>query len=270
VAIPDMRAYQQIPLGGKTGPYDCTAWSAAILVDAHTRGAIKLRGQDIRKATDEPVPSSGSPGLNLPQVDAAVLELSGNKVDLDTRVSGSEILTREQARARAADGRWFGIQLIRGVLIDRGVISGGFRGPHCITGHMRMSDKVAILGDPLVPKYLPSAWDALFDAAEAFADGRLLTQWTRDITPDYRVRIVPSLDGATVKAFYRYRVDASGRITSRALDHTSGIVRRCSPPRYRSAAQGKPAIWSRQLVTITEGRRSGWIVDAQFAKEIST
>ncbi len=84
--LPHVLDYQQLPLGGPTGKYDCTAWMAAWLTDAHTSGATKITGRQVRLASNEPVPDPDSPGLNLGQVDTATRKLTGGKVDLDTRI----------------------------------------------------------------------------------------------------------------------------------------------------------------------------------------
>ena len=58
----------QIQAGGPTGPFDCTAWSAAFAIDRATLGGVKVTGRQVRLASSEPIPSPSSPGLNLQQV----------------------------------------------------------------------------------------------------------------------------------------------------------------------------------------------------------
>lgn len=53
------------------GWYDCTAFAAAIGVDAVSAGAIRTSGGEVRRLTDEPTLEPKDPGLNLAQVRAA-------------------------------------------------------------------------------------------------------------------------------------------------------------------------------------------------------
>lgn len=270
--VPDIRHYQQIPLGGATGPYDCTFWSGAILVEAHSQGATTTTGRALRLASDEPRPDPNSPGGNLPQVDAAVLRVTHDKINLDTRVQ-TRSLTREEIRYRIVDGRWATLQVNRDILVDRGYGGGNhFRGLHALTVHHRPQDQIPIIGDPLVPYYIASSWDAVFDAAQAMPlGGRIYSQFARDLTPDYVVKIIPT-PPATRKSFFRYKINASGHISSRELYSTPGIGKthwlRSTAPVYASAAPGKPRGWSRYLVRILEGERSGWLVDAVYSREV--
>lgn len=264
---PDIASYQQLRYGGATGPFDCTAWSAAILVDAHTLGALKTSGRAVRLNTDEPVPDPSSPGLNLPQVDAAVLKITtarGKTVDLDTYV-GFRSLSRADVQFRVVDGRWATLQVMRNVLVNRGFLE-GFRGGHALTVHTLVGQPdLPVLGDPLVDHYVRASWDALFDAAEALTGGRIYSQFTRDLTPDYHARIPHG------EEFAQFVLNAAGEIT-RVIRHVSmnGAYQRCTPPRYHSSASGKPKGWARQLVQITEPgeKRHGWWVSAKYAKEI--
>lgn len=266
---PDIREYQQIPLGGATGGVDCTAWGAAILTDAHTQGKITTTGRAVRLHSNEAVPNDRSPGLNLIQVDDSVFKITGGKVDLDTRVQGMA-LSRDQIRNRIIDGRWANIQVVRRVLIERGFGGGNsFDGLHDITVHARSTDLIPVIGDPLVPHYIPASWDAVFDAAEAIPGIPIYSQFTRDLTPDYQWTLRPASSARRI-GFFRYRLDGNGHISGRMLFYTGGIYhKRCTTPRAHVAAPGKPAKWSRQLVTLTEGKHEGWIVDAQYAKEIN-
>ena len=253
---PDPDRYQQIPLGGATGPYDCSAWSSAWIVDAHTKGGTKVTGRAIRLASDEPRPDPASPGLNLPQTDNAVYRLTSGKVNLDTRVQG-QALTRGAAQSLIIDGRWAVVQVIRGILVDRTALS-GFRGAHAITVHARPIDSAPVIGDPLDTHYVVTSWDAVWDAAEAlvhsFAPGKVYAQFTRDLTPDYRA-VIPA------GPMYRYIVK-DGRITGRVAYRIAGWNRTCTPPRY------VPGKYARQLVMLTSGPHKGWYVNARYAHEV--
>lgn len=270
---PDITAYQQIPLGGPTGNVDCTAWSGALITDAHTQGAVKITGRQVRLASDEPKPDPESPGLNLLQVDASVFKLTSGRVDLDTRVQ-LRSLDRATLHARAADGYWFSAQVLRGVLVDRGFFPGGFRGPHDLTVHALPDDPgVPILGDPLVPHYVRAGWDALFDACEALTGGRIYSQLTRDTTPDYRLVITPR-PGQTQRTFYLYTLDDAGRVLRRTRHQTTGLIRPCTPPRPHGVHVPRdpslpPDIKTFQLVSFkTRAGATRW-VDSRFAEEVT-
>lgn len=264
---PDIRAYQQLLYGGPTGPYDCTAWSGAILVDAHTQGAIKTTGRAIRLNTDEAVPDGSSPGLNLPQVDEAVLKITtsrGRAVDLDTRVQGRS-LTRAEAQFRIVDGRWATVQVLRSVLVNRGFLD-GFRGGHALTVHAL---DVPVIGDPLVAHYVRASWDVIWDAAEALTGGYIYAQFTRDLTLDYRWVLAPK-PPATVRVFNHFIVK-DGRIARIEKATTRGTHVKCTVPRYVRGKAGAPAYWSRYLVQLVAPghARDGWYVDARWAEELN-
>jgi hypothetical protein len=182
--VPDPRAYQQLVLGGATRTVDCTAWGAAFRVDAHTKGATKTTGRAVRLHSDEPVPDPNSPGLNLGQVDASVIDITNGKVNFDTRAQ-SRSLSRADTKFRIVDGRFCGLSVWRGVLVDRGFAT-GFRGSHDVTLFVRDTEPdQPLLFDSLVPTITRVSWDVAFDAAETLTGGRIYAQFTRDLTPDY-------------------------------------------------------------------------------------
>lgn len=252
---PDIRDYQQLD-EPRTGRYDCTAYAAAIVTDAHTGGKTRVTGRQVRLASSEPVPDPKSPGLNLPQVDAAVRSLTSGRVDLDTRLA----LPRAEAQSLIVDGRWAIVQVKRSVLVNRGFLS-GFRGAHALTVHAL---DVPVLGDPLVPYYVRCSWDALWDAADALIGlpGRANVSLTRDLTPDYRWTCRPNPPHDR-RAFGRFRLE-DGRIVRRDMASTAGMSVRCTAPRFYPW----PGHVGRSLVRITEGSRKGWWVDARFAEEM--
>ncbi len=80
------------------GWFGCTAYAYAMGVDAVSGGAVVPSGGEIRRLTNEAVPSPRDPGLTLEQVDAA-----GNRfgVDFFLRTDRWEALARD-----LADHRW--------------------------------------------------------------------------------------------------------------------------------------------------------------------
>jgi hypothetical protein len=255
VTAPDIRDYQQLHAGDPYGAFNCTAYSAALLVAAD--GHHTTTGQKVRAASNEPVPNKSSPGLNLPQVDAAVRKLTG--IDFDTRL-GDPILDAE-TRIRA--GRWAEVQVIRGVLVDHGY--GGnssFRGGHAITVHTNPGDPTPVIGDPLVPHYMRASWSVIWKAAAGITgSGRANAMFTRDLIPEYEATIEPS-EGHLIREFHVFHI-AKGRIVRREVNATRGFTRPCSPPRFYP--------WTghvgRSLVELLAGDRKGLYVRSEWAKE---
>jgi hypothetical protein len=261
--IPDIRHYQQIPLGGITGPVDCTGWGGALCCDAHSQGTIKVTGRQVRLASNEPVPDPRSPGMNVQQVDDAIYKLTGGRVDFYTPIPGR--FGRVAVRDRAVEGQWVNLAVNRGILVDRGYGgSSGFRGSHDITIHIRHTDLAPIIGDTLVPYYYAASWDAVLDAAQAVTStGYIFASFTRDVTPDYRVSVQVS-PGKTRRMYYRYFVDAStNRITGRKAMYTSvGFRADCTPPRVHGGR------WTREIVKLTSGSRAGYWLNSAYAYEV--
>ena len=252
---PDPRDYQQLQGGDPNGGVNCTAYGAAWLVGA---AGGKTTGRKIRAATNEPKPDPKSPGLNLPQVDAAVRKLT--PFDFDTRL-GDPV---SDAEARVRDGRWAEVQVIRGILVDHGMGGGAsFRGPHAVTVHVEPGDPTPIIGDPLVPEYIRGSWGTLWTAAAAIAGaGRVNAMFTRDLIPDYTVSIHPTPPHRR-REFNVFHVK-NGKIIRRETDVTRGFTATCTPPRWYGWPGPREG---RSLVLITEGSRKGLYVRSQYARE---
>lgn len=257
---PKAADYQQLPSqsGDPIGGFGCTAYSAAWLVDAASGGKIKVTGAQVRKATDEPKPDPKSPGLNLPQVDAAVQKIT--PFDFDTRL-GYPIA---KAQARIEAGQWAEVQVMRGVLVDRGM--GGaspFRDGHAVTVHPRPEDLLPLGGDPLVDHYIAYSWPALWAAAGLIAGaGKVNVMFTRDLLPSYEATIRPTPPHKR-REFNVFHVK-NGVIVRREQDVTTGFSVRCSPPkwhRWPGPRQG------RSLVKLLEGKREGLYVRSDWADE---
>jgi len=258
--LPDITRYQQLKYGGATRGVDCTAWGGALCADAHTQGAIKLSGRAIRLASDEPVPDPRSPGLNVAQVDAAIYRLTAGRVNLDTVKPGS--VGRTGLRERVVAGQWVNLAVKRSVLLDRGYLrSHPFGGAHDITVHCNPDDPTPVLGDPLVPFYQRASWDAILDAAQAVSgSGHLFASFTRDVIPEYAVRIHPR-PGFDSQRFLRYFL-TNGTIRERKGYYTEGFSATCTAPRWHG---GK---YPGMLVQLTSGSRKGWYVAAGWAQEV--
>lgn len=252
---PDPHDYQQLKAHDPNGPVNCTAYSGAWLVDA---AGGKTTGRKVRAATDEPKPDPKSPGLNLPQVDAAIRKLT--PFDFDTRLAYDNDL----ARKRIIDGQWAEVQVIRGILVDHQ--AGGtnpFRGGHAITVHCDPGDGTPIIGDPLVPEYIRTTWGTLLLAAGSIAGmGQVNAMFTRDLIPDYTVSIRPTPPHKR-REFNLFTV-SEGKILRREPDVTTGFTQPCTPPRWYPWPGPRTG---RSLVEITEGKRKGKYVRSEWADE---
>lgn len=261
-AIPDIQDYQQLVYGGPTGPVDCTCWGAAVCCHAHSRGAIRVTGRQVRLASNEAVPDPRSPGLNVQQADDAVVKLTGGKVDFYTPIPGT--YGRVGARDRLIDGQWLNLAVKRSVLVDRGYGgSSGFRGAHDITVHIRHTDLMGIIGDPLVPYYYVAPLDVIFDAAQAVTStGYIFASFTRDLTRDWRATVKVS-PGKTRRGYYRYYLNSDGTIRTRKYLYTSvGFSASCTPPRVHGGR------WTRELVQLTSGTRKGYWINSAYAEVV--
>jgi len=86
-----------------TDPYwrvGCTPYSAAMLInDATLGGLFGVTGQNVRRWSDEPIPDSGSPGLNIKQI--VNVARDRYKVNLADRTGNDwNALLHELARGR--------------------------------------------------------------------------------------------------------------------------------------------------------------------------
>jgi hypothetical protein len=211
---PDAARYQQLVYGGPTGPFDCTAWVAAWLVDAHTLGKTKTTGRAIRLASSEPIPDPDSPGLNEPQVDAAAYRVTAGKVNLTLGGTWTPTMDVQKATTWVLNGRPVEVQVNRGQLIDLlpalGALN-GFRGGHAIG--VITNGGTPWIFDPLAKIYIPATFAIIWRAAGALdtgshtlGHGYANVLAARDIIPSsYHVDIDPG-------HFNVYRTDAQGHI----------------------------------------------------------
>ena len=253
--LPDITRYQQLLQGDPYGAFNCTAYAAAWITDAHTAGKTLLTGREVRAHTNEPVPDPNSPGLNLPQVDWSVIGLTGGKVNLDTRIW----IPTPIAEALIVDGRWAVVQVLRGVLVDHGFLE-GFRGGHAITVHTS-ADGIPIFGDPLVGHYIRGSWSSLWAAASALIHqpGRANVSLTRDLTPDYRVSVPAGSE------FVLFNVTNNVITGSNELTTPGGVHQPCTPPRWYDWPGPRTG---RRLAEITAGPRKGLFVHAKWTYEV--
>lgn len=267
--VPDIRDYQQLEANDPYGTVNCMAYAAAILVDATTLGKHKVTGRQVRAHTNEPVPQgwpppfgkNDSPGLNLPQVDAATKKIA--PVDFDTRL-GDNII---DAETRLRDGRYASVSVMRSVLVDHGMAGNNrFRGSHEIAVRVRATDGVPLFGDPLVPQWTVGSWGALWQAAGKIAgQGRVNAMFTRDLTADYEVDIDPT-EGHVIRAFRTFIVK-DGIILRRdpnpATTSGGGVHRPCTAPHWYP--------WSkhvgRSLVQIIGGHHDKEFVLSHWARQ---
>jgi len=268
---PTHQAQLTLQFGGKFGRFNCTACSAGMVGQAHTCGASLFTGAQIRAASTEATPDPKSPGLNLPQVDAALFKLSGGKINLDTRIH----YPFAEFQRRIIEGEQAILQINRGVFIDTGNGHGNtFRGGHAIAVG---KDSVTLWADDPLTGRFPTQWEDLRQSA-----GRLIVKddgtiaglgfvyasFSQDITKTvtWKATIHPT-GGATRVAFWRYFVDSSGRITRRVSASTGGFSASCTSPRsypWPSKSLRK------SLVKLTTGAYKGWYVSSDYARSITT
>lgn len=213
--------YQQLDPWTPTSPYDCTAYAAAATAAMSTCGSLRITGRQVRLASSEPTPDPGSPGLNLPQVDAAVFNLSHGTVNLDTHAVGNTVST-SNFQSRLINGQPAIVQLIRGYLVDAGWGGGnGFRGGHAVAARAH-GGTLQIL-DPLVRIWLLPPWSVLFRACGALpgvGSGQVSASFGRDVVPSHYYVTIDARE-----KFISYKVSA-GQIVSRRFHAASTTVRK--------------------------------------------
>lgn len=84
------RAYWQLQHGDPYGGSSCTAYAAAAVIAWDSAGIQRPSGADVRRATDEPIPRPGNPGLTLDQVSAAASRW-GVRLDVHRRMPWGEL-----------------------------------------------------------------------------------------------------------------------------------------------------------------------------------
>jgi hypothetical protein len=243
---PDPHHYQQLVPGTPTSSYDCTAYTAAWCCEIYSCGADKYTGRQVRLASNEPVPDPRSPGLNFPQVDAAVYKLSRGGVNLALEVGVSFDLARKQA----IQGRRIGFQIKRQAIVSAG--KGGpstFSGGHAV-GAIYTPDGRLLYYDPLVPYYQEITWSLLKVACgqldlgngsqRGFGLANVLA--TRDVVPyAYHVRF----DGH--ESFWAYKLNSKGEISGRKSVRFRANT---GAPCHRKAWHGWPGHTGRTLTKV--------------------
>jgi len=250
--------------GGIHGGVNCTACAAGMVGEADSCGALRFSGADIRAASDEPDPDPKSPGLNLHQVEAALLKLSKGRIDLDTR----KRYPFEKLQSRITGGAQAILQVNRGVFVDAGEgHHNRFRGGHAIT--IGADDGNPWVDDPLTGRF-PTTWDTLRKAAGLLAldkhgavcgIGRAYVSFSRDITKDVapvalgarlpaagRVSVTPGPADGGKKRFGVYTVQ-DRTVTSVQVRKTGGFSAGCTAPRLYTW----PGHSSQSLVVILDG-----------------
>lgn len=227
-ALPPHERYQQLP-EPITGDVDCSGWVGAELAYIDSDGTWIITGRQVRLASSEPKPDPESPGLNFPQVDAAVFALTRGAVNLDVRV-GRLAVPPSDGHRRLRAGQWAGIQVQRGILRAAGIgVRNRFAGAHAVVFGFDQVRKRFVLGDPLIPLWEEVEVGPVWRAAAAIAGaGRANMAFTRDVyTADPKpVRYSAIFDGKG--SFWVYEVrngiavdrapDAFGKRTSARID----------------------------------------------------
>jgi hypothetical protein len=160
------------------GPVNCTAYSAAIALDRATLGGCTATGKQVREASSEPIPSPGSPGLNLDQVETVARKWH---VVLDARMG-----TFADALAALAAGR--GV-VLQGDYDQMGAYSAqpSFKGDHAMFLNNIGGTGTRILTyDPLHTeyRYIPTAVLKRYAEKHAAATGGKVRYAFTRVTPN--------------------------------------------------------------------------------------
>lgn len=260
----------QLQSGGVSGPSDCTAWAARVVIATASCGAEVPSGRIIRLQSNEPIPDRNSPGLNLVQV-ADVAAKYG--VHFDVRIGFRSVTFAEYERRRLA-GQPAIIQVrYAAIASSKYDAGGGFQGNHAIaeTTHATY-DSLADGRRPGIHKFDGTVYPrALIQTAAARLDigggnhpapGTVWAAFAPDVVPSYHVVIKPK-PPAKFQAFGTWKV-TNGVITSGKTRNTTGYDNPCSPPQWVRV----PGDGLRQLVHIDKGSLTGLWVWAGWAKEL--
>lgn len=222
----------QIKQGGSTGPYDCTAWAARVVIATSTCGAKVPSGRTIRLRSSEPVPDWDSPGLNLPQVAEVARRDYG--VNMDVQVGGYR-LTWSQYEARRKAGQPTEIQVGYGPIADSKYDGGrGFRGNHALAETLaggtydsladgRASGVWRYDGSLYPREIMKRAAGQLDIGGRKLGYGLVWCAFGTDVVPNYRVEITPG------EHWFRYFV-TNGIITNREAYSGRSTSANCTPP----------------------------------------
>lgn len=249
--LPDEQLQLVFKWGGRYGGSNCSACAAGEVGQAHTCGALRFTGAQIRAASNEPVPDPKSPGLNLGQVDAALFKLSHGKIDLDSHYR----YPWDGVHTRVVGGAFAELQIQRSVLIALGFGFGNrFGGGHAITIFFRRG---WWMDDPLTGRHqvtehaLKAAAGQLVlgSSGEICGFGKAYVAFSRDVVPTYHVNFAP---GNTF--IYTFRDGMIWSRASRPFKTTTGAP--CRPVRRFVAHPSGPmnGTPSRRLAVITAGK----------------
>ena len=238
-----------------TGRYDCTAYVAAWLADFETSGATKLTGRAVRLASTEPIPDPASPGLSLSQVDAAVLKLTHQSVNLQLGGTFRARTKAATAQAWATAGRPVEIQVNRASLFPavpalRAVST--FPGSHAMG--LFVDEGKPMLMEPLSrQRYFPAPWSAIWKACGDLStgpgarvgQGDAFILAARDVVP---MRYEVDID--TGRTFSAYKVVDGTIVGHRSASVPRNTSRKCGRrQRYHYPVQKS----DRTVVELLEG-----------------
>lgn len=172
---------RQIKPSDKYGRYNCGAVAAAVAIDRATLGGVMINGQDVRRATNEPIPDPGSPGLNMAQLCKAAKTFH---VDL-TEVRGGTF-----AALLKRLGEIRGVVLAgEGTALGKDICQVGFKGGHAVfLNNLSTDGSKIVVYNPLCPtrRYFPVATVRKYAEAFGAAHGGLNWAYTR-VTPNVTV-----------------------------------------------------------------------------------
>jgi hypothetical protein len=178
------------------GKYNCTAYSAAIAIDRATLGGTEVTGRDVRRASDEPIPSQSSPGLNLAQTQevaegwhVSLLERRGEFVDVVTALkNGRGVMAQgdyDQMGAYSCQGTFLGDHCIELNNLNTSKVT--------IGGKVYLAGQAVLVYDPLCTKarYLPLEVIKRYCEKHAAATGGKVRYSVTRVTPNVAKQLNP-------------------------------------------------------------------------------
>lgn len=257
----------QLQVGGVTGPVDCQAHAATIVLDGSTCGAKRVPGRTIRLRSNEPIPDAHSPGLNLNQI-ANVLDDYG--LYLDVRI-GWRALTWPQYERFRSEGHFMIIDIGYAPIADSKYDAGrGFRDAHALAEGSATWDSLADGRASNVWRYngalytrsvVQRAAERLWTGSSYTGRDRVWCAIGRDVVPEYRAVVHP-----VSTRYFEYIVNESTKgIVTRTYEHTKGFSGECTAPRsYYYPSVDK----TYRLVKMLTGANAGDWISAQYAMEV--
>lgn len=164
------RHQRQLVSSDPHGKDNCTAYCAAMLMDAATFGGMVVTGRTVRALSSEPTPDPASPGLNIRQIVAVSKKLRVPLVDFTGNTTS---YARSLMGSPTVAGRRLMLQVDYGAMGAWRAPGSTFAGGHAVNVYAVRDrpgmDDAALTGDPLRTGLVWIPWRVIEAAALAFA-----------------------------------------------------------------------------------------------------